>query len=102
MSEEKRPEITEQDREDAIENFEYQLTRLAFPFKIVVALDQHKLDYKNSRHLANCRTFIECYCGAGWWFGSHRGDPSAEDEWSMHRAKIIAELLLEEKRRLGH
>jgi hypothetical protein len=95
MNEEMRPQLTEQDRADAIENLEYQATRFAFPLEIVAALDQHELDYKNSRNLGYYRTFIECFCGSGWWFGSHRGDPSAENEWSMHRARVVAGFLSE-------
>jgi hypothetical protein len=95
MGEEMRPQLTEQDKADAIENLEYQTTRFAFPLEIVAALDQHEPDYNNSRNLGYDRTFIECSCGAGWWFGIQPGDPSAKDEWSMHRARVVAEFLVE-------
>ena len=82
-------DISEQDRLDAVENMKQLFGELRGELAIVDALDQHKLRMSSARNLGYYRTFIECSCGAGWWFGGHKGDPSAGDRWDVHRAQVI-------------
>lgn len=81
--------ITEQDRLDAVENVEYYKTELSLELGYITELNKHWLIHENSKNLGYWRTFIECSCGAGWWAGTHTGDPSSEDCWNIHRAKVI-------------
>ena len=81
--------ITSQDRNDALENMVHSIAELQRELEIVDALDQHELMLDSSRNLGYYRTFIECSCGAGWWYGVHEGDPSASDRWAIHRAQVI-------------
>jgi hypothetical protein len=85
--------LTEQDRLDAVENIKHSAAELRRELTIVAALDAHWLRGDESRNLGYYRTFIECSCGAGWWFGAHEGDPSAEDRWALHRAAIVRDTL---------
>jgi hypothetical protein len=81
--------LTEQDRLDAVENIALGLTEHASEVALVEALDAHWLRTDDSRNLGYYRTFIECSCGTGWWFGGHRGDPSPVDRWTLHRATVL-------------
>ena len=81
--------ISEQDRLDAVENIQYAIRDYAAELTLIDALDEHWLVPGLSQNLGYYRTFIECSCGAGWWFGGHVGDPSAEDRWAIHRAEAI-------------
>ena len=81
--------ITEQDRLDAMENIRHARDEHPIELAIIAALDMHWLVHGLSINLGYYRTFIECSCGAGWWFGDHRGDPTGEDRWAIHRAQVI-------------
>ena len=81
--------ITEQDRVDAVENMQHARGSHPIELAVVAALDQHWLGHGLSLNLGYYRTFIECSCGAGWWFGDHDGDPHSEDRWAIHRAQVI-------------
>ena len=81
--------ISEQDRLDAVENIQYANREYSTELVLIGALDQHWLVPGLSKNLGYYRTFIECSCGAGWWFGGHSGDPSAEDRWAIHRAGVV-------------
>ena len=84
--------ITNQDRDDALIEMLYSVAQLGRELDIVDALDQHQLQFGDSKNLGYYRTFIECSCGAGWWYGAHEGDPSASDRWDIHRAQVIKDL----------
>jgi len=84
--------ITEQDRSDALENMVSSIADLQSELTIVDVLNSHQLQYSDSLNLGYYRTFIECSCGAGWWYGAHEGDPSASDRWDIHRAQAIRDL----------
>lgn len=81
--------LSEQDRLDAVENIALAAVEYAREVAVIAALDAHRLDYEGSRNLGYYRTFIECSCGAGWWFGDHAGDPRADDRWAIHRAEVL-------------
>jgi len=82
-------EITEKDRLDAVATLLDADIEYAPEVEIINALNLHRLLFDSARNLGYYRTFIECSCGAGWWYGEHAGDPSAADRWDIHRAKVI-------------
>lgn len=81
--------LTEQDRLDAIDNIAHAVSEYRDELALVAALDAHWLLIDQSRNLGYYRTFIECSCGDGWWFGDHVGDPTADDRWAIHRAEVL-------------
>jgi hypothetical protein len=78
---------------DFVKNLKAKAVELALPLKVVDALNEHEVDFQNSLNLGYYRTSVKCWCGEGWWFGSHVGDPSAEDMWSIHKAEVVAAVL---------
>jgi len=85
--------ITEQDRADAVENIACAIRDLDGELAVIDVLGQHELQFDGARNLGYYRTFIECSCGVGWWYGVHDGDPAAIDRWAIHRAQAIREAL---------
>ena len=80
---------SEQDRLSANENIAFAVIEYDRELSVIEVLDMHRLRFDESSNLGYYRTFIECSCGAGWWFGEHEGDPSAHDRWAIHRAEVL-------------
>ena len=85
--------ITEQDRADAMENIRDLIPRYATELAIIDALDQHRPMWDESLNLGYYRTFVECSCGTGIWYGYHQGDPAWTDRWALHRATVVREAI---------
>ena len=85
--------ITEQDRADAVENIRDLLPKYAAELAIIDALDQHRPLWDESLNLGYYRTFVECSCGTGIWYGDHQGDPAWNDRWALHRATVVREAM---------
>lgn len=85
--------VTEQDRLDAVELIRELVPRFEAELAVVDALDQHELNWDDSLNLGYYRTFVECSCGTGFWYGDHQGDPAFVDRWALHRATAIRETL---------
>jgi hypothetical protein len=76
-----------------VKNLEAKIVELALPLKLVDALNKHEIDWESALNLGYYRSSVKCLCGAGWWYGIHEGDPSAEDMWSIHQAEVLAPVL---------
>ena len=81
--------ITDQDRADAIEMIRNSLLKYAPELAVIDALSEHNPLWDQSTNLGYYRTFVECSCGTGIWFGEHQGDPAWTDRWALHQASVI-------------
>ena len=85
--------VTEQDRADAMELIPYLIRKYPLELAIVDALDQHRPLWEQSLNLGYYRTFVECSCGTGIWYGDHEGDPAWVDRWALHRASVVSDAI---------
>lgn len=85
--------VTEQDRLDAVEMIRNLVPKYSAELTVIDALDQHTLNWDDSLNLGYYRTFVECSCGTGFWYGDHQGDPAYVDRWALHRATVVRDAL---------
>jgi hypothetical protein len=85
--------ITEQDRADAMESIRDLIPKYTAELAVIDALEQHWPMWDGSLNLGYYRTFVECSCGTGIWYGEHRGDPTWADRWALHRAMVVREAI---------